>query len=120
MIECGLAGKLDDGRAHAEALLPVVQSLFVEPNPAVFKGVLHAQGRIPTPDVRLPLVNASDGRGRASRSPRSTPRPTYRRDIAHGATGDIRHILKRNGCVSELAGCRTGPPHGACGKGPAE
>jgi 4-hydroxy-tetrahydrodipicolinate synthase len=26
----------------------------------VFKAVLHAQGRIPTPDVRLPLVNASD------------------------------------------------------------
>jgi 4-hydroxy-tetrahydrodipicolinate synthase len=60
MIECGLAGKLDDGRAHAEALLPVVNSMFSEPNPAVFKGVLHAQGRIPTPDVRLPLVNASD------------------------------------------------------------
>jgi 4-hydroxy-tetrahydrodipicolinate synthase len=60
MIECGLAGKLDDGRAHAEALLPVVSSMFSEPNPAVFKGVLHAQGRIPTPDVRLPLVNASD------------------------------------------------------------
>jgi 4-hydroxy-tetrahydrodipicolinate synthase len=33
--------------------------LFTEPNPAVFKGVLHAQGRIPTADVRLPLVNAS-------------------------------------------------------------
>lgn len=59
MIECGLAGKVDDGRGHAEALLPVVKSLFAEPNPAVFKGVLHAQGRIPTPDVRLPLVNAS-------------------------------------------------------------
>ncbi len=59
MIECGLAGKVDDGRAHAEALLPVVQACFAEPNPAVFKGVLHAQGRIPTPDVRLPLVNAS-------------------------------------------------------------
>ena len=55
MIECGLAGKVDDGRAHAEALLPVVQACFAEPNPAVFKGVLHAQGRIPTPDVRLPL-----------------------------------------------------------------
>ena len=66
MIECGLAGKLDDGRAHAEALLPVVQSLFVEPNPAVFKGVLHAQGRIPTPDVRLPLLNASDDAVRAA------------------------------------------------------
>jgi 4-hydroxy-tetrahydrodipicolinate synthase len=58
MIECGLAQKVEEGRAHAEALLPVVESLFVEPNPAVFKGVLHAQGRIPTPDVRLPLVNA--------------------------------------------------------------
>jgi 4-hydroxy-tetrahydrodipicolinate synthase len=61
MIDCGLAGKLDDGRAHAEALLPVVQAGFAEPNPSVFKGVLHAQGRIPTPDVRLPLVNASSG-----------------------------------------------------------
>jgi 4-hydroxy-tetrahydrodipicolinate synthase len=59
--ECGLAGKVDDGRAHAEALLPIVQACFAEPNPAVFKGVLHAQGRIPTPDVRLPLVKASSG-----------------------------------------------------------
>jgi 4-hydroxy-tetrahydrodipicolinate synthase len=59
MIECGLAGKVDEGRAHAEALLPVTQALFAEPNPAVFKGVLHAQGRIPTADVRLPLLNAS-------------------------------------------------------------
>jgi 4-hydroxy-tetrahydrodipicolinate synthase len=61
MIECGLAGKVEEGRAHAEALLPVTQALFAEPNPAVFKGVLHAQGRIPTPDVRLPLLNASSG-----------------------------------------------------------
>jgi 4-hydroxy-tetrahydrodipicolinate synthase len=59
MIECGLAGKVDEGRALAETLLPVVQSCFAEPNPAVFKGVLHAQGRIPTPDVRMPLTNAS-------------------------------------------------------------
>jgi 4-hydroxy-tetrahydrodipicolinate synthase len=59
MIECGLAGKVDEGRAHAEALLPVVTACFAEPNPAVFKGVLHAQGRIPTPDLRLPLVPAS-------------------------------------------------------------
>ena len=59
MIECGLAGKLDDGRAHAEALLPVVRAGFAEPNPAVFKGVLHAQGRIATPDLRLPMTNAS-------------------------------------------------------------
>jgi 4-hydroxy-tetrahydrodipicolinate synthase len=59
MVECALAGKLEDGRAHAEALLPVIQAGFAEPNPAVFKGVLHAQGRIATPDVRMPLGNAS-------------------------------------------------------------
>ena len=61
MVECALAGKLEDGRHHAEALLPVVQTAFAEPNPAVFKGVLHAQGRIATPDVRMPLGNASTG-----------------------------------------------------------
>jgi 4-hydroxy-tetrahydrodipicolinate synthase len=61
MIECGLAGKVDEGRAHARALLSVTTACFAEPNPSVFKGVLHAQGRIPTPDVRLPLVNASAG-----------------------------------------------------------
>jgi 4-hydroxy-tetrahydrodipicolinate synthase len=59
MVECALAGKLEDGRAHAEALLPMIQAGFAEPNPAVFKGVLHAQGRIATPDVRMPLANAS-------------------------------------------------------------
>ena len=59
MIECGLAGKVEEGRAHAEALLPVTDALFAEPNPAVFKAALHAQGRIPTADVRLPLLNAS-------------------------------------------------------------
>ncbi|MBL7257789.1 dihydrodipicolinate synthase family protein [Paractinoplanes lichenicola] len=34
-------------------------ALFAEPNPAVIKAVLHAQCRIPTPDVRLPLLPAS-------------------------------------------------------------
>jgi 4-hydroxy-tetrahydrodipicolinate synthase len=34
-------------------------ALFAEPNPAVIKGVLHAQGRIPSPAVRLPLLAAS-------------------------------------------------------------
>jgi 4-hydroxy-tetrahydrodipicolinate synthase len=60
MVECGLAGKVDEGRGHHDALLPVAQTCFAEPNPAVFKGVLHAQGLIPTPDVRAPLVNASE------------------------------------------------------------
>jgi len=34
-------------------------ALFAEPNPTVIKGVLHAQGRIATPSVRLPLLPAS-------------------------------------------------------------
>ncbi len=59
MIECGLAGKVDEGRALANALLPVVRAGFGEPNPAVWKGALHEQGRIPTPDVRAPMTNAS-------------------------------------------------------------
>lgn len=59
MIECGLKGRLAEGRAHAEALLPLVQALFAEPSPAPIKAVLHAQGRIPTPRVRMPLGDAS-------------------------------------------------------------
>jgi 4-hydroxy-tetrahydrodipicolinate synthase len=46
---------------HAEALLPLVLALFAEPSPAVLKGVLHAQDRIPTPDVRMPLGAGSAG-----------------------------------------------------------
>ncbi|MEA2466756.1 MAG: 4-hydroxy-tetrahydrodipicolinate synthase [Thermoleophilaceae bacterium] len=59
MIECGLEGRVAEGRAHAEALLPLVRWLFAEPSPAPVKAVLHAQGRIPTPHVRMPLGDAS-------------------------------------------------------------
>ena len=34
-------------------------ALFAEPNPVVIKAVLHAQGQIPSPAVRLPLLPAS-------------------------------------------------------------
>lgn len=51
----------DAGRADAEALLPLVLALFAEPNPAVIKGLLHRQGRIATPDVRMPMAAASPG-----------------------------------------------------------
>ena len=54
-----LAGEVTPGRAHAEALLPLVRALFAEPSPAVIKALLHAEGRIPTADVRMPLSNAS-------------------------------------------------------------
>src|SRR4051812_46902478 len=59
MVDCGLDGRVAEGRAHAEALLPLARALFAEPSPAPLKAVLHAQGRIPTPHVRMPLADAS-------------------------------------------------------------
>src|SRR3954447_7739568 len=59
MIAAGLEKRVEEGRAHHEALLPLAQALFAEPSPAVIKAVLHAEGRIPTPNVRMPLANAS-------------------------------------------------------------
>lgn len=59
MIDAGLERRVTDGRAHAEGLLPLIRALYAEPSPAVLKAVLHADGLIPTPDVRMPLANAS-------------------------------------------------------------
>ncbi len=59
MIEFGLNGEVDAGRHHAEALLPLVRSLFAEPSPAVIKAVLHRLGRIQSPQVRMPHAVAS-------------------------------------------------------------
>jgi 4-hydroxy-tetrahydrodipicolinate synthase len=41
-------------------LTKMVALLFSEPNPAPLKQLLFAQGRIASPEVRLPLVRASD------------------------------------------------------------
>ena len=51
----------DTGRARklGHRLATLSAALFAEPNPAVIKGVLHAQGRIPTAAVRLPLLAAA-------------------------------------------------------------
>lgn len=46
-------------RCLGHRLAAVSAAAFAEPNPTVIKGVLHARGRIPTPDVRLPLLPAS-------------------------------------------------------------
>ena len=51
-------GTLTLGQAWTSVAL--ASALFSEPNPTVIKGVLAAQGRIATPDVRLPLLPASD------------------------------------------------------------
>lgn len=61
MIEGGRHGDLTEGRKHANALLPLVLALFAEPSPAIIKAALHHQGRIPTPEVRMPMSAASQG-----------------------------------------------------------
>jgi 4-hydroxy-tetrahydrodipicolinate synthase len=45
-------------RELGHRLVPLSAALFAEPNPVVIKGVLHAQGKIPSPAVRLPLLPA--------------------------------------------------------------
>ena len=59
MIECGLRGEVEEGRRHAEALLPLVAALFAEPSPAVIKAALLLEGHIPTARVRMPLSEAT-------------------------------------------------------------
>jgi len=53
-----LAATGDRDLGHRLAALGA--ALFRQPNPTVIKAVLHARGRIPTPDVRLPLLPAGD------------------------------------------------------------
>jgi 4-hydroxy-tetrahydrodipicolinate synthase len=55
------AGDVAAARGLGRRLAPLSAALFAEPNPTVIKAVLHAQGRIPTPDVRLPLLPAAPG-----------------------------------------------------------
>ena len=53
------SGDVPAARALGHRLSAVSAAVFAEPNPTVVKGVLHAQGRIPSPAVRLPLLPAS-------------------------------------------------------------
>ena len=53
------AGDVVSARPLGHRLSRLSAGLFAEPNPTVVKAVLHAQGRIPSSRVRLPLVAAS-------------------------------------------------------------
>jgi 4-hydroxy-tetrahydrodipicolinate synthase len=59
-------GDAERGRAIGNSLAGLALALFAEPNPTVIKAVLHAQGRIPTAGVRLPLVPAGADSVRAA------------------------------------------------------
>jgi 4-hydroxy-tetrahydrodipicolinate synthase len=58
LVSAWCKGDVATARPLGHTLARLATALFVEPNPSVLKGVLHAQGRIPTPDVRLPLLPA--------------------------------------------------------------
>jgi 4-hydroxy-tetrahydrodipicolinate synthase len=67
------AGQAARARELGHRLAPLSAALFAEPNPSVIKGVLHAQGKIPSPAVRLPLLPAREDSVRAAMSLLGTP-----------------------------------------------
>jgi 4-hydroxy-tetrahydrodipicolinate synthase len=56
MVDAWRAGDARQARCLGAPLAPLAAALFAEPNPTVIKAVLHARGRIATPEVRLPLL----------------------------------------------------------------
>ncbi|MDO3701776.1 dihydrodipicolinate synthase family protein [Micromonospora sp. C28SCA-DRY-2] len=66
LIDAWRAGDVARARPLGHRLAALSRALFAEPNPAVVKAVLHAQGRIPTPAVRLPLLPAGPATLRAA------------------------------------------------------
>jgi 4-hydroxy-tetrahydrodipicolinate synthase len=59
LITAWRTGDVAVARPLGHRLAGLSAALFAEPNPTVIKAVLHAEGRIPTADVRLPLLPAS-------------------------------------------------------------
>ena len=59
MVGAWRDGECARARALGHRVAGLSAALFAEPNPVVIKAVLHAQGQIPSPAVRLPLLPAS-------------------------------------------------------------
>jgi 4-hydroxy-tetrahydrodipicolinate synthase len=58
MIAAWRCGDAAAARPLGHSLTGLAEALFAEPNPTVIKGVLHRQGHITSPAVRLPLLPA--------------------------------------------------------------
>jgi 4-hydroxy-tetrahydrodipicolinate synthase len=74
LITAWQQGNTGQARELGHRLVPLSAALFAEPNPAVIKGVLHAQGKIPSPAVRLPLLPAGHDTVQAAVRLLGTPR----------------------------------------------
>jgi len=59
LIRAWRAGESGTARPLGDRLVALSAALFAEPNPTVIKAVLHQQGVIASPRVRLPLLAAS-------------------------------------------------------------
>ncbi|WP_328421681.1 dihydrodipicolinate synthase family protein [Micromonospora sp. NBC_00389] len=59
LVAAWQAGDMAGARPLGHRLATLSTALFAEPNPSVIKAVLHAQGRIPTPVIRPPLLSAT-------------------------------------------------------------
>ncbi|WP_084466633.1 4-hydroxy-tetrahydrodipicolinate synthase [Nocardia arthritidis] len=68
LVAAWRTGPIDLARLLGHRLAVLSAALFAEPNPAVIKAVLAAQGRIPSAAVRLPLLPASEAATRAALS----------------------------------------------------
>lgn len=60
LIDAWRGGRVAEGQSLGRRLAQISRALFAEPSPAVIKGVLHAQGRIPSAHVRPPLLPATE------------------------------------------------------------
>ena len=60
LVDAWHDGRVEQARKIGNRLVPLARALFAEANPVVVKGVLAAQGRIPAPCVRLPLLPACE------------------------------------------------------------
>jgi 4-hydroxy-tetrahydrodipicolinate synthase len=58
LVAAWQSGDVPAARKLGSSLASLSAALFAAPNPTVIKAVLHRDGRIPTPDVRLPLTPA--------------------------------------------------------------
>ncbi|WP_433359342.1 dihydrodipicolinate synthase family protein [Actinoplanes sp. CA-142083] len=59
LITAWRQGDLAEARALGHRLATLSAALFAEPNPTIIKAILYDEGRIPSANVRLPLVQAA-------------------------------------------------------------